>query len=180
MGIWSPSNTRFIGPTRVHSPNGILIGSAVFAGLATRFVTIGRIYVRSSTAMQSNNTGVQYRFHVLCVRAYVFVKIRCRNNIPVSDKVCMHIIIPCSLRSVYGALEPADQSVPILPFLLLLRLVLPLPLPRTSPHHTTILVQVRLYTTIFTERFIKITVYHIIYVGYIGPRCGHRGNCLRT
>jgi len=32
-GILSPSNTCFIGPTRVHNPNGILISSAVFAQL---------------------------------------------------------------------------------------------------------------------------------------------------
>jgi len=31
--IWTPSNTRFLGPTRVFNPNGISIGSAVFAGL---------------------------------------------------------------------------------------------------------------------------------------------------
>jgi len=28
-----PSNTQFLGPTRVHIPNGISIGSASFAGL---------------------------------------------------------------------------------------------------------------------------------------------------
>jgi len=55
----------FLGPTRVHNPNGISIGSAVFAGLTIvtdrqttrlRFrpsVEIGRIYVR--TAMRPNN-----------------------------------------------------------------------------------------------------------------------------
>jgi len=52
-----PSNTWFLGPTRVLNPNGISIGSATFAGLigvtdrptdhATQSVTIGRIYVRS-------------------------------------------------------------------------------------------------------------------------------------
>jgi len=52
-----PSNTWFPGPTRVLNPNGISIGSAVFAGLtsvtdrptdhATRLVTIDRIYVRT-------------------------------------------------------------------------------------------------------------------------------------
>jgi len=56
---WSP------GPTQILNPNGILIGSAIFAGLtsltdrptegqtdhATRSLTIGRIYVRS-TAMR--------------------------------------------------------------------------------------------------------------------------------
>jgi len=28
-GIWAPSNTCFLGPTQVHNPNGISIGSAV-------------------------------------------------------------------------------------------------------------------------------------------------------
>jgi len=31
MRIWTPSNTCFLGPIRVHNPNGISIGSAVFA-----------------------------------------------------------------------------------------------------------------------------------------------------
>ena len=30
-GIWTPSNTRFLAPTRVLNPNGISIGAAVFA-----------------------------------------------------------------------------------------------------------------------------------------------------
>jgi len=63
-GIWTPSNTWFLGLTRVLKPNGISIGAAVFAWLtsvtdrqtdrptdhATRSVTVGRIYVHS-TAM---------------------------------------------------------------------------------------------------------------------------------
>jgi len=32
-GIWTPVNEWFLGPTRVHIPNGISIGSAVLAGL---------------------------------------------------------------------------------------------------------------------------------------------------
>jgi len=28
-GIWTASNAWFLGPTQVHNPNGILIGSAV-------------------------------------------------------------------------------------------------------------------------------------------------------
>jgi len=58
--ICTPPNTCFLGPTRVQIPNGISIGSTVFAGLttvtdhATRSVTIGRIYVRS-TAMRPSN-----------------------------------------------------------------------------------------------------------------------------
>ena len=58
--IWTPSNTWFIGSTRVHTLNGISIGSAIFVGLTTvtdrptdrptinasRSVTISRIYVR--------------------------------------------------------------------------------------------------------------------------------------
>jgi len=31
--VCTPPNTCFLGPTRVHDPNGISIGSAVFAGL---------------------------------------------------------------------------------------------------------------------------------------------------
>jgi len=34
-GIWTPSNTCFLGPTRVHNPNGISISSAIFAGLTS-------------------------------------------------------------------------------------------------------------------------------------------------
>ena len=34
-GILTPSNTWFLGPTRVLNPNGISIGSAVFPGLTT-------------------------------------------------------------------------------------------------------------------------------------------------
>jgi len=58
------SNTWFPGLTRVLNPNSISISAAVCAGLtsvtdrltdhATRWVTIGRIYVRS-TAMRPNN-----------------------------------------------------------------------------------------------------------------------------
>jgi len=68
MGDVDPSNIWFPGPTRVLNPNGISIGWVVFAGLtsvtdrptdrqtdhATRSVTIGRIYVRS-TALRPNN-----------------------------------------------------------------------------------------------------------------------------
>jgi len=74
FGPWTPSNTWFLGPTRFLNQNGISIGSAVFTGLttvrgrptdhATRSVTKGRIYVRS-TAMRPNNnnkaTGITLR-----------------------------------------------------------------------------------------------------------------------
>jgi len=62
-GSGPPSNTWFLAATQVPNPNSISIGAAVFAGLAsvtdrltdhaTRSVTVGRIYVRS-TAMQPN------------------------------------------------------------------------------------------------------------------------------
>jgi len=61
---WTPSNTWFLWPTGVKILNGILIGSAVFAGLTivtarqterqtTLLVTIGRIY--ACTDMRRNN-----------------------------------------------------------------------------------------------------------------------------
>jgi len=34
-GMWTQTNTWFLGFTRVHIPNGISIGSAVFGGLTT-------------------------------------------------------------------------------------------------------------------------------------------------
>jgi len=59
MGMLTPSNTWFLGPTKVLNPNGISI-AAIFAGLttvSTRSVTVGRIYVRS-IAMQPNNKHI--------------------------------------------------------------------------------------------------------------------------
>ena len=32
-GIWTPSHACFLGPTRIHIPNGISFGSAIFTGL---------------------------------------------------------------------------------------------------------------------------------------------------
>ena len=72
--IWTPSNTWFIELTRVHKPNGISIGSAVFCGTddrdrhaarrtdhATRSVAIGRLYV----VLQCGLT-TYYRCKCLC------------------------------------------------------------------------------------------------------------------
>ena len=57
-GFGPPFNAWFSGPTRVLNPNGILIGSSVFAGItsvrdrqtdrATLSVTIDRIYIHST------------------------------------------------------------------------------------------------------------------------------------
>jgi len=69
-GSGPASNTWLAGFARVLNPNGIFIGSAIFARFtsltdrptdhATRLVTIGRIYVRS-TAMQPNNNNKRSR-----------------------------------------------------------------------------------------------------------------------
>jgi len=68
-GSEPPSNTWSLGPTQVLNPNGISIGSAVFAELtsvtdrqtdhAIRSLTIDRIYVRS-TAMRSKNASTMH------------------------------------------------------------------------------------------------------------------------
>jgi len=65
--ILTPSSTWFLGPTWIHNPNSISVGSAIFAGLTivtdrpdrqtdhtTPSVTIGRIYI-CSTVMRPNN-----------------------------------------------------------------------------------------------------------------------------
>ena len=74
-GMWTPSNTWFLGPTRVLNPNGTSIGAAVFGGLtsvtdrptdrstdhATRSVTIGHIYVHSTAMRPNNNNDVFHK-----------------------------------------------------------------------------------------------------------------------
>jgi len=64
MGPGPPSNAWFLGPTRVHNPNGISIDSAIFAGLTivadrqtdhATSVTIRRIYVRSTAMRPKKN-----------------------------------------------------------------------------------------------------------------------------
>jgi len=68
-GSVSPSNTWFLGPTQILNPNGIWIGSAVFAQLTTecpytlqwdacsslKIVTIGHIYIRSTAMWPRSN-----------------------------------------------------------------------------------------------------------------------------
>ena len=48
-GISAPSNTWFLGPTRVHIPNGISIGSTVFAGLT---IVTARLTDRQTTLLR--------------------------------------------------------------------------------------------------------------------------------
>jgi len=72
-GSGPPSNTWFLGPTRVLNPNGISISAAVFAGLTSvtdwltdrpRYsvgkVTIGHIYVHSTVMRPNNNNNIIY------------------------------------------------------------------------------------------------------------------------
>jgi len=69
--IWTPSNTWFLAPIQIHIPNGILIGSAIFAELtivtdwptdrqtdhATPSVAIGRIAVLCRCGLIILNTA---------------------------------------------------------------------------------------------------------------------------
>ena len=67
-GDLDPSNTCFRGPTRVHTPYDISIGSAVFAGLTTvtdgttdrpRYTVYSPPYVRIFSAMRNHNNSNQ-------------------------------------------------------------------------------------------------------------------------
>ena len=72
-GIWTPSNTWFLGPTQVHNPNGSSIGSAIFAGLmilAERpsYSTCNNRPYLCRTVMRPHKTldwFSQLRFHIL-------------------------------------------------------------------------------------------------------------------
>jgi len=59
-GIWAPSNVCFFGPTRVHNPNGISIGSAVLAGLTTVTdrQTVGHVRACSSPLKLPLSMGI--------------------------------------------------------------------------------------------------------------------------
>jgi len=53
-GIWTPFNTWFLGPTRPQNPNGISIGSTVFAELTT---ACDRVTDRQATLLGLGTIG---------------------------------------------------------------------------------------------------------------------------
>ena len=64
--IWTPSNTWFLGPTRVYNPNGVSIGSIVYAGVTIvtdrptdrpRYSVCNNRPRLRSTAMRPNNNN---------------------------------------------------------------------------------------------------------------------------
>ena len=62
VGIWTPSNTWFLGLTPVHTPNGILISSAIFAGFVImtdrQTVCNNRLHLHSTAVWPNNNMTV--------------------------------------------------------------------------------------------------------------------------
>jgi len=52
-----PSNTCFLGPTRVHNPNGISIGSAIFAGHT--IVTDRQAHHHAAPSVTTGRTSVR-------------------------------------------------------------------------------------------------------------------------
>ena len=54
-GIWTPSNTGFLGSIQAHNPNGILIGLAIFAQMTAvslcKLVNLTRSYKRKQKGM---------------------------------------------------------------------------------------------------------------------------------
>jgi len=76
MGIWTPSNSWFLGPIRAHNPNIISFGSAVLQGSlvyrltdhTTRSVTIDRIYI-----MYSGRCGLIMNFSMLSFSMLCFI-----------------------------------------------------------------------------------------------------------
>jgi len=101
MRIWTPSNTWFLGPTRVHNPNGVSLGSAVFAGLKIvidRQTDTQRYFICNSrphlarTAMRPNNYLSSVFISVLffCViHRFVFLLLLKCNQLPFN--CCKHI-----------------------------------------------------------------------------------------
>ena len=85
IGIWTSSNTWFLGPTRVINLNSISTGSAVFARLTTvtdrptdhttRSVTTGRMYVRRTALrpkkLQGQGCSQKVLQHVTLISKYI-------------------------------------------------------------------------------------------------------------
>jgi len=80
-GSGPPSNTWFIGHTRVLNPNGISIGAAMFAGFtcvtdrptnhATRSVTVGRIYLCNAMQPDNFNLRIKSYWKTWCLNFWV-------------------------------------------------------------------------------------------------------------
>ena len=76
-GSRPPSNTSLLGSTQVHTPAGISIGSAVFAGLTN--VTYRHRHIdRGVTIRQISNTHARL-WHKIC-RSKVTASQRCKQN----------------------------------------------------------------------------------------------------
>jgi len=96
VGSGPPSNTWFPGPIGILNPNAISIGSFIFAWLtsvtdwqtdrqtdhATRSVTIGRIYVRSTVVRPNSN-------HIITIHSFLYrhkvVPSEAVESVPLSD-----------------------------------------------------------------------------------------------
>jgi len=132
-GIWTPSNTWFLGPIRVLNPNSISIGAAVFAGLTsvtdsatdhtTRFVTVSTyVLLRCGIIIMQvlifNELGLKMPIHALSGGF--------GGILPLNGKQSHHDpqkTLPCaeaghttyrSLRSVHTFLHSSRPGVPVL------------------------------------------------------------------
>jgi len=93
-GIWTPSNTWFLGPNQVHNPHGISIASGLMIVTDrptdhAKLVTTGHIYIHS-TAMWPNNNNLTYNTQCVgnCksqVRAVFIHKYTTYNHFPSSS-----------------------------------------------------------------------------------------------
>jgi len=118
--VCTPPNTCFLGPTRVLDPNGISIGSAVFAGLTSvtdrqtdrpRYSicnNIGRICI-GSTAMRPKNRRLVLSF-LLPTDTRVY-----RDTVPFytgcpTPDIMLHVLCFTRFRSFNAQLFPCRRS----------------------------------------------------------------------
>ena len=116
LPVWASTlhliHAWFLGSTRHSIPNGTSIDSAVFAGLkivtdrhtdhATRSITIGRAYVRSTATRPNNNTIIAKDVLPNIHRMQAAVSVCCRH--PDTPRLRRNGIVCCCVqRTAYGA-----------------------------------------------------------------------------
>ena len=107
-GICAPSNTCYLGPTRVHNPNSTRIGSAVFAQITAdcRYLGAGRRDPQS----QRGNTATVVSVRPSFTRWYYSRTLQHRNTFyHLIAPVCMYV---CILRAgVQPTLDPYAEAL---------------------------------------------------------------------
>jgi len=117
IGIWTPSSTWFLRPARVHIPNGMSIGSAVFARLTVmtdRQTTLLCLWQQAASAWCCRTppvNGPQSTRTARCTQPATQVCLQCKDHAqpatPTSHRsLCRRVQTTCSQ-------PPYESQIPL-------------------------------------------------------------------